>query len=251
MDATRTIRIVPDTDALASEAASLVVQHARAAVAARGRFMLALSGGATPRATYARLASLPEPDEMPWARTWIFFGDERCVPAGHHESNYHMASETLLSKVPIPASQVFPMRGHSDDTDAAATEYARTLATVFGTRRGALPRFDVILLGFGVDGHTASLFPGSPVLKEVFRPVAAVHAAAATIPERITLTFPVINAAACVIFLGSGTEKAKVVRAMLAERTALPASMVEPTDGTLLWILDRAAAAFLPPDTKP
>jgi 6-phosphogluconolactonase len=250
MVAIPTIRIVPDADALASEAASLVVQRARAAVAARGRFMLALSGGGTPRATYARLASLPDPDEMPWERTWIFFGDERCVPAGHPESNYHMANETLLSKVPVPASQIFPMQGHSDDTDAAASDYARTLATVFGARRGELPRFDLILLGFGVDGHTASLFPGSPVLKEVFRPVAAVHAAAATIPERITFTFPVLNAAACVAFLGSGTEKAKVVRAMLAERAALPAAMVEPTDGTLLWILDRGAAARLPPDTK-
>lgn len=251
MVATPTVRIVPDPDALALEAATLVVQHARAAVAARGRFTLALSGGATPRATYARLACLPEPDEMPWDRTWIFFGDERCVPAGHHESNYHMASETLLSKVPIPTAQIFPMRGDTDDADAAASEYTRTLATVFGTRRGELPRFDLILLGFGVDGHTASLFPGSPVLKEVFRPVAAVHAAAAAIPERLTLTYPVLNAAACVTFLGSGAEKAKVVRAMLTERTPLPASMVEPTDGTLLWILDRGAASLLPPETKP
>jgi 6-phosphogluconolactonase len=250
MVVTPEIRIVPDAEALAAEAASLVVERARAAVAARGRFMLALSGGGTPRATYARLASLPEPDEMPWDRTWIFFGDERCVPTGHHESNLRMASDTLLSKVPVPPGQVFAMRGDSDDSDAAASEYAKTLAGVFGTRRGELPRFDLILLGFGVDGHTASLFPGSPVLKEVFRPVAAVHAAAATIPERITLTFPVINAAACVAFLGSGMEKAKVVRAMLAERAPLPAAMVEPTDGTLLWILDRAAAALLPSDTK-
>jgi 6-phosphogluconolactonase len=240
-----TVRIVEDAAALAVEAAALVIEHARAAVALRGRFTLALSGGATPRATYERLAEPPERDRMPWDRTWMFFGDERCVPPDHPESNYLMASETLLSKVPVPTSQVFRMRGESEDPEAAATEYARTLATVFGTRRGEMPRFDLILLGFGVDGHTASLFPGSPALKEVFRSVAAVHAAAAAIPQRLTLTYPVLNAAACVAFLGSGAEKAKVVKAMLGERAALPAAMVQPTDGTLLWILDRGAAHLL------
>jgi 6-phosphogluconolactonase len=246
-----TVRIVTDATALAAEAAGLVIEQARAAVAARGRFTLALSGGATPRATYARLAELPERERMPWDRTWMFFGDERCVPADHPESNYRMANETLLSRVPVPAAQVFRMRGELEDPEAAATEYARTLAEVFGTRRGELPRFDLILLGFGVDGHTASLFPGSPALKEVFRPVAAVHAAAAAIPQRLTLTYPVLNAAACVVFLGSGAEKAKVVKAMLGERAALPAAMVEPTNGIVLWLLDRGAAALLSPDPSP
>src|SRR5262249_8299123 len=160
-------------------------------------FMLALSGGATPRATYARLAESPERDRMPWDRTWIFFGDERCVAPDHPESNYRMAAETLLAKVPLPSAQIYRMHGENDPEDAAA-ESSRALAEAFGTRRGELPRFDLILLGFGVDGHTASLFPGSPALKEIFRPVAAVHAAAAALPQRLTLTYPVLNAAGCV-----------------------------------------------------
>ncbi len=249
MDAAPILRIVADPSALAVAAAALVIERARAAVAARGRFMWALSGGATPRATYARLAESPERERMPWNETWVFFGDERCVGADHPESNYRMASETLLAKVPLPAAQIFRMRGEMEDAEAAAAEYARALTEAFGTRRGELPRFDLILLGFGVDGHTASLFPGSPALKEIFRPVAAVHAAAAAIPQRLTLTYPVLNAAACVAFLGSGAEKAKVVKAMLGEDAPLPAAMVRPMDGTRLWLLDRDAAALLSPDS--
>jgi 6-phosphogluconolactonase len=249
MDAGRIVHILPDADGLAAEAAGLVIEQARAALAARGRFMLALSGGATPRATYAQLAESPAREQIAWERTWIFFGDERCVPPDHPESNYRMAAETLLSKVPVPSHQVFRMRGEADPEEAAG-EYIRVLAETFGTRRGELPRFDLILLGFGVDGHTASLFPGSPALKEIFRPVAAVHAAAAALPERLTVTFPVLNAAGCVAFLGSGAEKAKVVKAMLGEGAALPASMVQPTDGALIWLLDRDAAALLASDPR-
>src|SRR5213076_198274 len=120
-----------------------------------------------------------------------------------------------------------------------------TLAEVLGVRRGEVPRLDLVLLGLGVDGHTASLFPGSPVLREVFRTVAAVHAAAAAIPQRLTLTLPVLNAAARVVFLVTGAEKAKVVKAVLGERATLPAAMVRPADGELVWLLDRAAAAQL------
>ena len=138
--------------------------------------------------------------------------------------------------------------GEASDPEEAASDYARTLAEVFGTRRGELPRFDLVLLGIGVDGHTASLFPGSPVLKEVFRTVAAVHAAAAVIPQRFTLTLPVLNAAARVVFLVAGPEKAKVVRAALSDRgVSLPAAMVVPPEGRLTWLLDRAAAALVPP----
>ena len=169
------------------------------------------------------------------------------MPPDHPESNYGMARAALLSHVPIPSDQIFPIQGDAPDTDAVAAEYARTLGEVFRVRRGEVPRLDLILLGLGIDGHTASLFPGSPVLKETFRIVTAVHAAAASIPERITLTYPIFNAAACVIYLVSGAEKAKVVRAALGDRGgAVPAAMVRPTDGRLLWILDRAAAALLP-----
>ncbi|MBI2492907.1 MAG: 6-phosphogluconolactonase [Candidatus Rokubacteria bacterium] len=246
MGSPATVTIVADADALAETAARLVVETAREAVRRRGRFTIALAGGATPRETYARLAAPPWRARVAWDRTWVFFGDERAAPPDHPESNYRMAHDALLAHVPVPPDQVIRMRGEAEDTDAAAAEYARHLAAVFATRRGALPRLDLVLLGLGVDGHTASLFPGSPVLKEVFRPVAAVHAAAAAIPQRLTLTFPVLNAAARVVFLVAGAEKAKVVKAVLADQAPLPAALVRPDDGELVWLLDRAAAALLP-----
>src|SRR2546422_502997 len=153
-----------------------------------------------------------------------------------------MAHETLLGKVPIPAAQVLRIRGEAEDLEVAAAEYAGALGTAFGTRRGELPRFDLVLLGMGVDGHTASLFPGSLVVREVFRAVAAVHVGAASIPQRLTLTLPVLNAAARVVFLVAGAEKAKAVKAVLGERATLPAAMVQPDHGELVWLLDRAAA---------
>jgi 6-phosphogluconolactonase len=249
MDAAAEVRILEDGDELAETAAGLIVDLATSAVAQRGRFSVALAGGETPRDTYERLARPPLSELMPWARTLVFFGDERGVPPEHPDSNYGMADRALLSKVPIPPRQVFRIPGESADAETVATEYARTLSEELKVRRGETPQLDLVLLGLGIDGHTASLFPGSPVLKEVFRPVAAVHAAAATIPERITLTFPVLNAAGCVIYLVSGAVKAKVVKAALAERAAatLPAAMVRPTGGRLVWLLDRAAAALLSP----
>jgi 6-phosphogluconolactonase len=247
MDAAPELVIVPDPAALAETAARAIVDSALEAVAARGRFMIALAGGATPRTTYERLAAPPLRERMPWDRTFVFFGDERAVPPEHPDSNYGMARAALLSAVPIPPAQVFRIRGEADDPEAAAAEYARTLATAFASRRGEVPRFDLVLLGLGVDGHTASLFPGSPVLKEVFRTVAAVHATAASIPQRLTLTLPVINAAARVVFLVSGAEKAKVVKTALSDQApALPAAMIRPGDGRLTWVLDRPAAALLP-----
>jgi 6-phosphogluconolactonase len=246
MDAKPEIVVVDDAAALADTAARTIVDVAREAVRGRRRFTVALAGGLTPRATYERLASAPLREQMPWDATWVFFSDERGVPPDHPDSNYRMAHAALLAKVPIPDAQVARIRGETEDADAAAAAYARAMTDVFGSRRGELPSFDLILLGMGVDGHIASLFPGSPVLKEVFRPVAAVHAAAASIPQRITFTFPLINAAARVMFLAAGSEKAKVVKAVLTEPSSgLPASMVNPTNGRLTWLLDRAAAALL------
>ena len=213
MDVAPEVRILEDDDELAETAAGLIVDVATTAVAQRGRFTVALAGGATPRATYERLARPPLSELMPWARTYVFFGDERGVPTDHPDSNYGMAHRALLSKVPIPPRQIFRIPGEAADPESVATDYARTLAEEMKVRRGEAPRLDLVLLGLGIDGHTASLFPGSPVLKEVFRTVAAVHAAAAVIPQRFTLTFPVLNAAACVIFLVSGSVKAKVVKA--------------------------------------
>lgn len=240
------VTVLRDPDELAEAAARLVVDAAAQAVAAHGTFRIALAGGETPRATYARLAKPPFRDRVDWSRTWAFFGDERAVPPEHPDSNYGMAHAALLSKVPVPAAQIRRIRAEADDPEAAAVDYAKALVEAFGTRRGEPPRFDLVLLGLGVDGHTASLFPGSPVLKEVVRMVAAVHAAAAAIPQRLTLTLPVFNAAARAVFLVTGAEKAKVVKAVLVERAMLPAAMVRPEDGELVWLLDRAAASLLP-----
>src|SRR2546425_1235750 len=222
-----TVTIVPDPEALADAAARLTVDVAAHAIATRGRFMWALAGGETPRTTYDRLALPPFRERVDWRHTWVFFGDERAVPPDHAGSNYRMAHEALLSRVPIPAAQVLRIRGEAEDLEVAAAEYARALGEAFGTRRGALPRFDLVLLGLGVDGHTASLFPDSPVVREVFRAVAAVHVAAASIPQRLTLTLPVFNAAARVVFLVAGAEKAKGVKTVLGERPTLPAAMGE------------------------
>ncbi len=246
MDARVDITVVPDPSAIAEEAAKGIVEAAIEAVAARQRFTIALAGGTTPRETYTRLALPPFVHRMPWQHTWVFFGDERAVGPDHPESNYRMAYETLLSKVMIPPRQVFRMRGEASDSEEAAAEYARQIIEAFGTRRGEIPRFDLVLLGLGIDGHTASLFPGSPVLKEIFRLVAAVHASAATIPTRLTMTLPVLTAADRVLFLVSGAEKAKTVKAALVDHASLPAAMVVPTNGQLQWIIDRPAASLLP-----
>jgi 6-phosphogluconolactonase len=240
------IIVKDDPGELADLAALAIVDAAAEAVKARGRFMISLAGGSTPRATYERLAQSPLREKMPWAETWIFFGDERGVGPEHPESNFRMANAALISKVPVPPTQVFRIQGEAGDPEAAAATYAKTLGEVFGGRRSELPRFDLVLLGLGVDGHTASLFPGSPALKEVFRHVAAVHAGAASIPQRFTMTFPVINAAATVMFLAAGAEKAKVVKAVLGDpASALPAAMARPVDGRLVWLLDKGAASLL------
>jgi 6-phosphogluconolactonase len=246
MDTAPLVVRVADTAALAEAAAAAILEAARASVRTHGRFTIALAGGATPASTYTRLAQAPFVDQMPWDRTWIFFGDERMVPPDHAESNFHMADERLLAKVPVQGDQVFRMRGDAEDSEAAAVEYARHLTAACTERRGGMPRLDLVLLGVGVDGHTASLFPGSPAVRETFRPVVAVHAAAAAIPERITLTFPVINAAARVFVLASGPEKAKILKSVLADKTLTPATMVSPVDGELRWFVDEAAAALLP-----
>src|SRR5438874_11345108 len=240
-----TVTILDDPEAMADAAAHLVVDAAAEAITVRGRFTLALAGGRTPATTYAKIAVPPYRDQVDWAHVWAVFGDERAVIPDVPGANYGMAHEALLSRVPIPRTQVWRIRGEAEDAEAAAAEYAKALAEAFGTRRGELPRLDLVLLGLGVDGHAASLFPGSPVLREIFRAVAAVHVAAASIPQRLTLTLPVLNAAARVVFLVAGPEKAKVVKAVLGERAILPAAMVRPDPGELVWLLDRAAAAQL------
>jgi 6-phosphogluconolactonase len=246
MDGSLEIVVLDSPEALAEEAAATIARVAAEAVAARDRFTLVLSGGETPRATYACLAAPAFRERIRWDRTSIFFGDERGVAADHRDSNYGMARTVLLDRVAVSPARVFRIRGDADDPEAAALDYAQTMSRELGLRRGEWPRFDLVLLGLGVDGHIASLFPGSPAAREVFRPIVAVHAAAAAIPQRFTLTLPVLNAAAHVIFLVAGPEKAKIVKGVLQDHAPVPATMVRPPDGRLLWLLDRAAASLLP-----
>ncbi len=236
-----------DLAALSLRAAEHFTALARARVVENGRFTVALAGGATPRSLYSLLASGAYRDRVPWAVTHLFFGDERCVPPDHPESNFRMVKESLLDHVQIPGDQVHRMQGEDPAPEQAAARYEDELRAFFALAGDELPRFDLILLGLGADGHTASLFPGSPALDERWRLVlpATVEGLVA---RRMTLTLPVLNAAARVVFLVAGSAKARAVAAVVRGTVAgvtLPAARVEPENGALLFFVDRAAAALV------
>ena len=245
-----TITIFPDTESLISGAADFIAESAIRALAARGRFTLALSGGNTPKPVYARLATAAYRDRFDWQRVAICFGDERCVPPDDPQSNYHMARTTLFDQVPIPAENIYRMRGE-DDPEQAAAAYAGELQRLFGGDAGAgePPRegFDLILLGIGDNGHTASLFPGLAAVTEKKRWVMAQYVEVVG-RWRLTLTPVVINAARQVAFLVSGANKAEVLHQVLEgpyQPVVLPAQIIRPHSGDLRWLLDAAAAARL------
>lgn len=235
------MRVFADADDLARAARAELLRRAGDLLEERGRFTLALSGGSTPRRLYRLLA----PDDVDWSRVELFFGDERCVPPDHADSNYRMVREALLERVPIPAANVHRMRGELG-ADEAAHAYELELRAAFRLGPKDLPRFDLVLLGLGTDGHTASLFPGTSALDERERLVAPGRSPGASADDRVTLTFPVLNAAAAVAFVVAGSEKAAVVAALSSggdAAGALPASRVRPGDGRVIWMLDHAAAA--------
>lgn len=188
----REVLVAADLRRLADAAAERFAETAEMAVARAGRFTVALAGGSTPKGLHARLAAEPYRSRIPWSRAHVFWGDERCVPPAHTESNFGMAMETLLRHVPIPQAQIYRMRGEDPDPDRAAAEYERLLRNVFELEAGALPRFDLVLLGMGADGHAASLFPGSPVLREATRLVVAPYVERVA-GYRLTLTLPVLK----------------------------------------------------------
>lgn len=227
--------IVPDVDGLAREAAARLVGLAAEAVAARGRFVVALSGGSTPRPTYGLLAGEPLADQADWPYVHVLWGDERCVPPNHPSSNYRMARETLLDEVSIPGENVHRVPCELSPGEAAAA-YQAELDEVLG----AEGRFDLTLLGMGIDGHTASLFPGTTALQERERDVVAVYVEKLD-AWRVTLTLPIINAARHVLFLVGGSEKAPAL-ARIRAGEPLPAGLVQPRHGQLTWLVDRAAA---------
>jgi 6-phosphogluconolactonase len=227
-------------------AAEEVIRAATSAVAQRGRFAIALSGGSTPKNLYTLIAANASAN-LPWDRMFFFWGDERHVPPDDPDSNYRMAKESLLAKVAIPPANIFPVPAENPDASAAAEAYEQTLRKFFGLAPGEFPRFDLILLGMGPDGHTASLFPETAALQEKSRLVVA-NWVEKLQNSRITFTLPVLNAARCVAFLVSGTDKAVVLHEVLEGNAAAekyPSKLVRPSDGRLIWFVDRAAASGL------
>jgi 6-phosphogluconolactonase len=243
------IRIHSDSQAVAEAAAAFVLEVGNEAVRTNGRFLIALSGGTTPETLYRVLATPAFADRFDWSRTIFFFSDERCVPPNDSRSNYALADKTLFTPLRVTPSQVYRMAGESSDPQAAASEYEQQLRLATKTLPSAQPSLDLILLGLGEDGHTASLFPGASILRNHQRVIAATKSPKDP-PNRLTMTLAAINRASVILFLVAGAGKAGVVRAILepkaeAERQ-LPASLVEPEKGRLIWFLDRAAAAELP-----
>ncbi len=241
-----------DVGEVAREAAERVIAAAKDAVTERGQFTFVLSGGSTPEALYRLLATAEFARRMDWEHTAVFFGDERCVPPEHEWSTYGLVRRTLLEDVPLRGETIY--RVPAEDGPAnAAREDAQTRAGVLSVPTGELPRFDLVLLGMGDDGHTASLFPGMPALDERDAWVVGTAVPAYVKPQvpRVTLTLPVLNAARDVLFLVTGQGKAERVRQVLdqvaggATDETLPAARVKPNEGRLTWLLDEAAGAVL------
>lgn len=240
------IRVLTTPQEVSEVAAEEVVRCAKQAVTERGRFTIALSGGSTPKNLFNLLATNAR-TVLPWDRTFFFWGDERHVPPTDPESNYRMAEDTMLSKIPVAAGNVFRIPAENPDAAAAAEAYEQNLRKFFQLKAGEVPVFDLILLGMGPDGHTASLFPNSQGLQERSRLVIA-NWVDKLKTSRLTLTLPVLNAARCVAFLVSGTDKASVLRTVLEEEASpeqYPSKLIKPESGKLIWLLDRAAASEL------
>jgi 6-phosphogluconolactonase len=250
VDDTQAVTIFKNSDHLAMHAAELITRAAQGAVGARGRAMVALAGGSTPEKTYTVLTQPDRRDRIDWAHTYLFLGDERLVRADDPSSNFAMVRRTLLAPVRLPAGHAYPIPTQLGTAAAAAAEYAATLAKAFGIGEAHHPpRFDLILLGLGEDGHTASLFPGATSLWVTDQWVVAAPPGGLPPPvERITLTFPVLNEAREILFLVSGENKAEALRDVLEglpTREKRPAVGVQPVDGTLTWLVDEAAASQL------
>ena len=240
----RDIIICRDADELSRNAAAWWISLADVAVKARGQFNVALSGGATPKALYSLLATGEFTAQLTWRQIHLFFGDERCVAPDHADSNYRMVKESLLSRTNIPAENVHRMAGEKTPAVAAAA-YEAQLRDHFHIDDDALPRFDLVLLGLGEDGHTASLFPGSSALNETRRLVATTYVEKLN-AHRLTLTFPAINNAAQIIFLIAGESKATVVREISTmEKCDSPAARIKPANGQLTWFVTRDAATAI------
>ena len=234
------VSVFDDLEALSRAAAEVFLSVASDAIALRGRFSVALSGGSTPRRLYTLLASSAYQNRVAWPHVHLFWADERCVPPDHRASNFKLLSDTLLQRVFVPGKNIHRMRGEAD-AEEAARDYESQLSHFFGS--SALPAFDLIMLGVGEDGHTASLFPGSQAVREEKHMVVPVYLDKPNF-NRITLTLPVINHASRVFFLAAGKAKAGVIHHVLDEGNSreYPAGLVCPEAGTITWFLDQEAA---------
>lgn len=238
------LRVFQDAETLSRHAANLFMEQSNRAIRERNRFLVALNGGSTPTRLFQLLASEYR-DEIEWNKVHVFWGDERCVPPNEEESNYHQAYETLLSKVIIPENNIQRVPGELDPA-SAAKKYAETLKS-FADLNFEFPRFDLVYLGMGEDGHTASLFPGSPV--QASEPVIPVTANYQDRPaNRVTMTQLVFNQARMVVFMATGEKKAAILAEALSDRynpQQLPAQRIDPKDGQLVWLVDESAASKL------
>jgi len=239
------IAIYPDLETLSHDAAKYVVRVAQESIAAHERFTLALSGGNTPKKLYALLASEPYRDQIDWTLVDVFWSDERNVSPDSSDCNYKLADEVLLNLVPIPATQVHRIRGEQEDRDAASLAYEQEMRKVFKTN--GVPHFDLIQLGMGPEGHTASLFPHQPSLHETQRLIMPVTVPKPP-PPRLTFTPPLLNAARHILFLVTGADKAEAVQEVIEgvrNPEEYPAQIVNPEYGEVTWMFDTAAAAKL------
>ncbi|HKV57044.1 MAG TPA: 6-phosphogluconolactonase [Ktedonobacteraceae bacterium] len=239
------IAIYPDLDTISQQAAAYIARIASEAIVTRGRFTIALSGGNTPKKLYGLLATEPYSRQIDWQLVDIFWSDERCVPPDDPESNYYMAQEVMLRHLSIPVTQVHRMPADRPDRDAASLAYTQDMQRVFGTNR--VPDFDLIQLGMGPEGHTASLFPHQPSLRETQRLVMPVSVPKPP-PDRLTFTPPILNAAHHILFLATGADKVDAMYAVIEGPTnpeEYPAQIVQPPNGEVTWMVDSAIAQKL------
>ena len=250
---TADVRILADGAAIAKRTADLWIAAAEAAVEQNGTFSVALSGGSTPKTLYSLLASDPLlRARAPWEKTQFFFGDERHVPPDHADSNFRMANDSMLSKVPIKPEQIHRIKAENPDAEKAAVEYEQDLRASFKLGAGQLPRFDLFLVGMGDEGHALSLFPGTKALHDNGRLVMH-NWVGKFYTHRITMTAPVANHAALIVFMVTRADKAPALKAVLEgprEPEQLPSQLFQPTNGKLLWLVDTAAAGMLTVGTK-
>ena len=244
----REIRILADGAAIAKRAAQEFVQAAASAVREKGSFNVALAGGSTPKALYSLLVNDPTlRSQGPWDKMYLFFGDERHVLPDHPDSNFRMATEAMIAKSPMKPEQVTRIKGEYPDAGQAALEYEKALREYFKLKNGEYPRFDLVLVGMGNEGHTLSLFPGTKALHADGR-IAVRNWVGKLYADRITLTAPAASNAARVIFMATGADKAPALKAVLEgpfEPEQLPAQLLEPKNGKLLWLVDTTAGSML------